>query len=374
MPVLKGGHEILDLVPGPREHVELEINCFLSPNFVVPGDPAKASPLWCTTAVQLNKIPTAIQGSKLKIWECYKAKTGILNWTTEFPLAQSELFNGPMGSSWSVSGMPMSMLPVVASSESYWDKSGAVPPLTNTTQPAALNTHWTTPITTYQYNPWVENAKYFSRYSSGVPLSFGDNNSTTVLLTDENGWGIMCPNQEVFLTSCDFVMSALTATAAPTSTPAYEVYQYPRYFKLYFRQRYVKSPVVLADIFQNYALQQVAGYTGETNNVMEVSMVTGREGEDEGPEGMLNPTGIRSTTPVIQPTQTLAAIHPQYPQPTPFSTPMKTTDGSQLTRTLFSQPPQITDADGRKLTRPALRAPLPGIPEDPGFVTLKQKK
>uniref|UniRef100_A0AAU7E1V2 VP1 protein n=1 Tax=Chaerephon bat polyomavirus TaxID=3141916 RepID=A0AAU7E1V2_9POLY len=114
---------------------------------------------------------------------------------------------------------------------------------------------------------------------------FGDNNSTTVLLTDENGWGIMCPNQEVFLTSIDF------ATQQQGSGD-FKVFQYPRYFILYFRQRYVKSPVVLADIFQDYALKQVAGYTGETQNIMEVDLETGRR--EEGPTGMLNSTGVRN--------------------------------------------------------------------------------
>uniref|UniRef100_A0AAU7E1V1 VP1 protein n=1 Tax=Rousettus bat polyomavirus TaxID=3141932 RepID=A0AAU7E1V1_9POLY len=251
----------------------------------------------------------------------------------------------------------MSMLPVVASTQSYYDKTGAVPPLTDTTQPAALNTHFTTPITTYQYNPWVENAKYFTRYTSGVPMSFGDNNSTTVLLTDENGWGIMCPNQEVFLTSCDFIMAAQTATAAPSSAPAFEVFQYPRYFKLYFRQRFVKSPVVLADIFQDYALQQVAGYSGETNTVMEVSMVTGREG-DEGPEGMLNPTGIRGTNNVIGGSNASFIVQSRDIQREKYFG-----GGASL----------FSGGRGGDLTRPPLRAPLPGIPEE-SAVSLKQKK
>ncbi|SCC98884.1 TPA: VP1 [Pomona leaf-nosed bat associated polyomavirus] len=291
MPVLKGGHEILDLVPGPREHVELEINCFLSPNYVLPGAAGTAAPKWCTSAIPLNKIPVAIQGSKLKIWECYKVKTGTTNWTTWLPLQLSSVFNGPMGSAWSVSGMPMSMLPVVNSTASDSQDSGAVAPLTNSTVPVALTQHYVKSIADLLYNPWVENAKYFMRASIGsTPMQFGDNNSTTVLLTDENGWGIMCPNQEVFLTSCDFA----TQADQTTSTNPFTVFQFPRYFKLYFRQRYVKSPVVLADIFQDYALSQVQGYTGETQNVMEVSMETDSRG-NPGPEGMLNPTGVRNT-------------------------------------------------------------------------------
>lgn len=299
MPVLKGGHEILDLVPGPREHVELEIKCFLSPNYVIPGPPGSpttgtggTAPLWCTSAVPLQKIPVAIEGSRLKIWECYKVKTGIFNIGTWIPVTVAQAFNGPTGSAWAVSGMPMSMLPVVTSTNSNASDATKVPPITNQTQPAALNEHWTYSVGQYQFNPWVENAKYFQRISMGqVPFQFGDNNSTTVLLTDENGWGIMCPNQEVFLTACDFATQG-NPTDPPVSTEAYTCFQFPRYFTLYFRQRYVKSPVVLADIFQDYALKQVAGYIGEYENIMEVSMITGRQ--ENAPIGMLNSSGVRN--------------------------------------------------------------------------------
>lgn len=185
--------------------------------------------------------------------------------------------------------MPMSMLPVVNSENSTQGDSGAVAPLTINTQPAALNAHFTQGIDDWVFNPYVENAKYFARASvGGTPAQFGDNNSTTVLLTDEHGWGIMCPNQEVFLTSCDFC----TQQSGTAASDTYKVFQYPRYFILYFRQRYVKSPVVLQDIFEDYALKQVAGYTGETQNVMEVELVTGRQ--ENAPTGMLNSTGIRN--------------------------------------------------------------------------------
>lgn len=278
-------------MPGPREHVELEIKCFLSPEAVIVNGSSAQAPYWLTSAVPLNKIPVAIEGSRLKIWECYKCKTGTTNWSTYLPPSPTAVFNGPGGSAWSVSGMPMSMLPVVAAGESTQGDTTVKQPLSNSTQPVALNSHYTETIAQYLYNPWVENAKYFMKATVGtVPAQFGDNNSTTVLLTDENGWGIMCPNQEVFITSCDFA----TEGGGSASTE-FRTYQFPRYFTLYFRQRYVRSPVVLADIFQDYALKQVAGYTGETQNVMEVEMTTGRD--ENAPQGMLDPDGV-SVTPI----------------------------------------------------------------------------
>nr|QVW10128.1 MAG: VP1 [Bat polyomavirus] len=291
MPVLKGGHEILGLVPGPREHVELEIKCFLSPPAVLVEPEASAHPpYWLTSAVKLNKIPVAIEGSRLKIWECYKCKTGTTNWTTYIPPNPTALYNGPSGSAWAVSGMPMSMLPVVNAAQSTEGATPLVPPLSNDTQPVALNSNATETIAQYVFNPWVENAKYFMKASVGsVPASFGDNNSTTVLLTDEQGWGIMCPNQEVFITACDF------ASEGAAGTGSFRTFCFPRYFTLYFRQRYVKSPVVLSDIFQDYALKQVAGYKGETENVMEVELVTGRD--PNAPEGMLDSDGVRNPVP-----------------------------------------------------------------------------
>lgn len=325
---------------GPREHVELVINCFLAPNLICPNE--KGNPLWCTTAVPLQKIPVAITGNKLKIWECYKLKTGVFNWACYQQANANGTWNGASASAWSVSGMPMSMLPVVPSSSSSYTTKEPVPPITNTTQPVALNSHFTVSYWQYQYNPYVENCKYFHRFGNNVPLSLGDNNSTTVLLTDEHGWGIMCPNQEVFLSSIDFCNVQIIGSAPPGEQDAYMPYQMPRHFTLYFRQRYVRSPVVLQDIFENYALSQVAGYQGEQNTVLEVSMETGREDDESGPSGMLNPTGIRNAAPGGAQPSTAAALikapapqtqFPHFPYPTYFSNPPKTdTDGQPLTR------------------------------------------
>lgn len=252
---------------------------------------ANKPPLWLTSAIPLNKIPVAIEGSRLKIWECYKVKTGTTNWTTWIPEKPANVFNGPSGSAWSVSGMPMSMLPVTVAYDSTDGGTSTgitVPPLGINTQPAPLNSHYTVSVAQMMYNPYAENCKYFMRATvGGTPAQFGDNNSTTVLLTDENGWGIMCPNQECFITACDF-------TTQQQGEDNYKVYQYPRYFIMYFRQRYVKSPVVLADIFQDYALKQIQGYGGETQNIMEVELLTGHH--ENAPEGMLDSTGIRQIT------------------------------------------------------------------------------
>lgn len=214
--------------------------------------------------------------------------------------------------------MPMSMIPVISSLVSTGGDVDPTPPLSNNTQPAALNSHFKETIASWLYNPWVENAKYFMKTSiGGVPAQFGDNNSTTVLLTDEQGWGIMCPNQEVFITSCDF------ATEGDGSNN-FKTMMFPRYFTLYFRQRYVKSPVVLADIFEDYALKQVAGYTGETQNIMEVEMTTGRDPNE--PEGMLDPDGIRNPIP----TTGGGGAASMFKTPTLFSKTTKTT--SQVTQ------------------------------------------
>lgn len=297
--------------------------------------------------MKLNKIPMAIEGSKLKIWECYKCKTGTTNWTTWLPQNPENLFNGPSGSAWSVSGMPMSMIPVTNSTAS---NGAGPPPLTDMTEPAALNSHYTETIARWLYNPWVENAKYFSKGSvGGIPAQFGDNNSTTVLLTDENGWGIMCPNQEVFLTSCDF------ATQQHGSQP-FVTFQFPRYFTLYFRQRYVKSPVVLADIFEDYALKQVAGYKGETDNIMEVELQMGRDPNE--PEGMLDSDGVRN--PVNTTGGTVAGS--MFKLPSLYQAPKKTTTARSSKKPPFidSGPTLFTG----KGAPPSTAASQTGPPQD----------
>lgn len=218
----------------------------------------------------------------------------------------------------------MSMLPVTRAEASTAGQGNPVAPWTNTIVPKGLGTNDQDTIAEWFYNPWCENAKYYARGTfGGTPASFGDNNSTTILLTDENGYGIICPNQEVFITSCDFWTQNVPAQG---NTGAYlKTFMYPRYFKLYFRQRYIRSPLVLQDIFEDYALGQVQGYQGQSNNILEVSLITGDPHRDRGPEGLLNPSGMRTTYALTNDTSATADavmnVHPNIlsrgPPPTP---------------------------------------------------------
>lgn len=282
---IKGGQEVLGLVPGPRTEVNLTVSCYLNPPQIMYTAPNEF-PIFATSAIPLPKIPISVQGDRLKIWECYKVRTGLLNFGSWHPVDPNTPFNGPSGNRWSVSGNPMSMIPIQPSNNNPPPvPAGGLVPQALLQSGQGINL--------VDYNPFVENARYFVREGVGLGgAGWGDNNSTVVLLTDEDGWGIMCPNGECFLTQSDYIAQQQPEAAGPPVVPAHFVFfLQARYFTLHFRQRYVRSPVVLADLFESYTRRQIQGYEGETGNIEGVSMQFGWE-RDDGPGGMISNSGI----------------------------------------------------------------------------------
>ncbi|AWS21315.1 VP1 [Thetapolyomavirus trebernacchii] len=272
MPVVKGGYEVLNIVADLNESERLDINCYLAPEAYTQAVGSNKSPKWLTSAIDLPKIPVAAKGNKIKIWECYKCSTGVLtgdpNHVNEIP-SQSP-YNGPSRSSWCVSGLPMEGF-------GKWPFPEAPP------QPSILMKNDLYDSTDFTPNPWMENAKYYVSKQMGTQsYAAGDNNSSVVLLADADGFGIMCPQGSCFISALDFFTQYISGKTV------FQCYQIPRYFKLYFRQRWVKSPVVLMDLFTQMVNQQVQGYAGETGNIEHVSLAWGKR--DLVPGGLLGNT------------------------------------------------------------------------------------
>lgn len=282
--MVKGGVEVLNLVAGPKESVELEINCFLTPSAQSLA-PTK-DPTWLTSAIPLNKIPIQAQGERLKIWELYKVKTGTFCTTTltSQTLNADQPVNGPWGQTWGVSGLPLTGYPV--------SPTKTDPPFDGGDPPVSLLTSESMTIKQFNPNPWMENAKYYTQNSrGGSPFSSGDNNSTVVLLADEYGFGVMCPEGFCYISAADYMSQYHEAGTSPNPTyPYYVSFPLPRYFTLYLRQRWIKSPVILSDLFQQSIAHVAKGFQGETDNVEMVTLGWGSG--RTGPSGMLNSSGV----------------------------------------------------------------------------------
>lgn len=306
---IKGGREILGLVPGPKTDVELKINCTLSPasNYLSNASTANppVTPRWNTSAIELPKIPVSVQGDKIKIWELWKVRTGPVGYHSNTPVNPSAPNTGPNCNKWSASGLPMSMIKGQASGLPPISENGLV------IVPLDANNSPNFTLNSVDFNPFVENAKYYSRESRAGASASGDNNSTVVLCADEQGWGIMCPNGEVFLSSLDCNAHVVAAAGANTRE-TFNYYINGRYFTLWFRQRFVKSPVMLSDLFEQYTRQQIGSYSGEVGNVEGVTM---QFGPSKGPQGMLQNAGVRDPPRPVPPA--LAALPKVVETPVP---------------------------------------------------------
>ncbi|AIX88120.1 VP1 [black sea bass-associated polyomavirus 1] len=287
MPRVKGGYEVLNLVAGPKEDVELEVDCFLSPSSSILkiGEDAK----WLTSAIPLQKIPVQADGDRLKIWELYKVRTGIFQAQPYLPsqVNAEEPFNGPSQTGWGVGGLPLTGF-------STANPQPGNPPFNNTEEPFALDGNENQTMKSWGFNPWMDNSKYFvSKTKGGGAYSTGDNNSTVILMSDEWGWGVMCPSGFCYLVSGDYMTKQVTADPPVEGVKfVYQTFPLPRYFTLYFRQRWVKSPVILMDLFEQMLNTKVSGFSGESGNIEEVQMGWGRS--RAGPEGMMHPSGVAS--------------------------------------------------------------------------------
>ncbi|AJZ72668.1 VP1 [Thetapolyomavirus trepennellii] len=282
MPRIKGGYEVLNVVSGGPE-VELIVDAFLGPPSYMPGGSMEAR--WLTSAIPLNKIPVQATGDKIKIWELVKASTGLFQTQPQDVtlMDASQPYNGPQSSQWAASGLPASGFPSAATGK---------PPFDNTIEPQPLLQDNQMFGQLFQFNPWMDNAKYYVNKQLGSGSAIvGDSNSTVVLMADEDGFGVMCPTGFCYLSSLDYVSKLMKKDTAHDDA-WYQQYQLPRYFKLYLRQRWVKSPVVMMDLFQQMLNSEVQGYNGLTSNVEQATLSWGEVAR--GPEGMLNNSGISS--------------------------------------------------------------------------------
>lgn len=274
---------------GAKEDVEIEVDCFLSPPQY--GVTQGQDPLWVTSAIPLNKIPVQADGNRLKIWECYKIKTGLFM-TQPYLVSEinaQEPVNGPFQNCWAVGGQPITGF---QNPNGQSSTDAKLPPFSADTPVMQLMTSDRYNNQTFSLNPWMDNSKYYiNKQKGGGAYSFGDSNSQVTLLSDEWGWGIMCPSGFCYLAANDY-FSKLDVITGGEPADQYQIWQPARYFTIYLRQRWVKSPVILMDMFEQMLNSTVKGFSGETNNIEEVQMGWGKE--RTGPEGMLHPSGITS--------------------------------------------------------------------------------
>lgn len=261
------------------------MSCFLSPNvssLPVSNQTDNIPACFNTSAVVLPKIPVDIRGNKLKVWELYKVETNVMSQTGFVPMSPLDPFQGPCGAIWSASGQPLEVFPTSANPTKD-------PPFTSAAQSMPVGATGTFDLQSYMINPWQENTKYYQRHDlGGGGPAFADSNSVATLMTDSAGYGVICPNGRCYLTNLDYACQLIGD--ADIAKAKYQCWQYARYFKCYFRQRWIKSPVLLSDLFDQYTQQATAGYVGEVDNIENVQMITGRQAAN--PEGLLDPDGV----------------------------------------------------------------------------------
>lgn len=297
---LKGGSELLDLVPGPKEEVNLVIETFVTPdNSGLAEATNKYRPYYATNAVTLPKISEALVGNTLKVWECYRCDTGTMGGNTMMTIdvkGDPISWSGQQMNMWAVGGLPLEVVAILPPGEPPVDNSSFLPIAVNnatgktydcytlTNASATLTKTGTFDCSIWEPNPFKnDNSKFFVKTVGTVntPVVTGSNNSTSVMLLDDRGWGSICAQGKVYLTAVDIV-----GYGDPPSDKIPGWRYLTRFFRLYLRQRFIKSPYMLQDLYSSYVTQQVGDYTGQGGNaqVKEVTETFGRYGNTDPPD------------------------------------------------------------------------------------------
>lgn len=260
---ISGGSEVLDLVQGDKSEVTYEIEVWQAPYCPEQGSTTQPNPrTFAVTSVPLPKIFEQVQTDKIKYWECHKVETGLLDDTTVSSTDDGEENgnSGPGGAhfpgfnGWAVSGDPLVL--VQAKANTAFD-----PKIT-----ATCDKHGTYQFTEWKWDPFRRrNAQWTYRHVGGqAPWTSSGNSQSTNIAVDSHGWGVICYNGVIFLTSNDSWHIGTNYTS------------HARWYKLHLRQRYIRNTVTLAELVKDKITRDQAEFRGSAcpDQVVEVTMTS----------------------------------------------------------------------------------------------------
>lgn len=326
----KGGLEVLQLVSGVNENLQYDVELILEPRCGPRKPPAGGSggsfsdrltsglggtnqmyPCYSFFALDLPKIPDSIQGDYMQVWECYMAETEVVGatqlleiTTTTYEGAANMPGKGSVGAQlyfWAVGGDPLDVIGVQNVTENTYP-APLISPTAKTDYAAATSNKTKVvqdgvyPVTCW--SPWPglnDNCKYYGKVFSGntTPSMVQFGNSSTVLLLDKDGVGIICKGR-CYVYSCD----CSGQERLLTDGSIYRHKMLSRWFRLHFRKRWIQNPFALTDLY-NKVLSEQPTVSGQSNE-QALQEVTITQGEDDESPRIDTYKGQSLTKTVVQ--------------------------------------------------------------------------
>ncbi|AJE25841.1 VP1 [Rhynchobatus djiddensis polyomavirus 1] len=261
--LLKGGFELLDLVLSPDEKTTLDVEYYINPS-----DPEGDQPKWQSGTLKLDKIGRQESGDTFIVWECthftrYRYKMlGERNFV-------EEQGKGPAGTGLILSGKR----PLFAKNESGKEKRIYDPKATLT--PVSKNEEMAFGYD--MFDPLRNSNYYYSLKiieTKNAPYINHDTNSTTTMVLDENGVGILCPGEMLFVSAMDYECFA--------SSGKEKIQMFSSLFTFHFRMRRVRSKLLLQDMFLERFRKETI--SNEKDGEVDVILQIGNNEEGRIPE------------------------------------------------------------------------------------------
>lgn len=232
-------NDVLDRVVGDISEVETVVECLVYPTTSGGVYDTKYTTCFATQRLKLPAFATDIRANKVKCWELVKVETRPLGANNYPGLAT------PSVNFWSVSGQPLNMCQTDASKPIH---TQTVKPLLNGQDfDFAL---WTPSL--FHNN----NAKWTFKHVGGIPYpgipyATYDGNSSTTIISDENGWGILCRSGYLYLAQLDIANQPQKPDQGnPSWSPMC------REFRLHFVQRWLSNKTVVRALWMAQAETQ----------------------------------------------------------------------------------------------------------------------